>query len=232
MAFSFTSLSAQSPADSTSTAADSAMFVPWRVGFTLGANYNFHQAPQAYTTYVYTLTPGLEIGLSVKYYFKPWLGVRADLLSMMRNYTQMNTIEFNDQELSPFAITNLNSYVLLPVMADFSCGKRVRFHGNVGFYLGYWTNMQRAGANAMPVAGSEVAEFDETTEFNKERDNRFTAGIATGLGMSFPMGKHLEGSVEANCLYDLTDSKKVISRHHFPHYNTTLTAQLGLAYKF
>ena len=225
------SLSAQNTAD---TLAADTQFTPWRVGIALGGTYNFHQAPQAYTNYFYRGIPGLEVGVSGKYYFNtiPWLALRADLLMVMKNYVQGNNVIMDGEEVGTFSTVHINNYALLPVMADFYYGKRVKFHCGLGFYVGYWMSWKRSGSNGMPITTDDLPTYDETTTFSKVRDNRFNAGAAASLGVSFPMGKHLEGSADVNCFYDLTDSKKVYSRNHFPQYNTTLSLQLGLSYKF
>lgn len=225
------SLAAQTEAGNASVA--DTLPTPWRLGVILGVNYTFHQAPQAYTTYVYTPFFGFEGGLSAKYYFKPWLGVRADLFMMMKNYTQTNMPSMGGETFATFSTLHMNQYALLPIMADFSYGKKARIHGGVGFFVGYWTRWSRSG-QAISIMNMEPADYDEdgNAEFNKTSDNRFNAGLAGSVGLSFPMGKNLEGSAEVNCYYDLTDSKKVYSRNHFPHYNTVIALQLGICYKF
>ena len=222
-------LMAQKPA---ATAADSTAAARWRIGAWFGPSFNYHQAPQAYANFTYSPVLGISAGLTGKYSFRPWLAVRADLLSLMKNYTQTNSVDLDGETVPVYMTIHMNAYTLVPVTAEFSYGRRLRVHGDVGFYAGYWRVWARSGMNGAPLTAEEPVEYEDTVAFNSTRDNRFNAGLVARVGVTFPLGRHWEGMAEGACYYDLTDSRKAYMRNHFPHYNTTVTGTLGVAYKF
>ena len=117
------------------------VFAQWRVGANVGLSYNHPTIDKQYMTdLVYKDRCGLSFGLMGQYDFNDWLGVRAELDWVQKNYRQTRNVAENQD----YKFTN--DYLLMPVMASFSFGgEKLRGFCNVGVYGGYWLNSHRKG---------------------------------------------------------------------------------------
>ncbi len=210
----------------------------WEVGVYGGITLNTLSTNVGYMTNVqYAPAFGNTLGIDVTYGLRKWLAVRADLALTQKNNTLLHYVYYESTnngettlDSASFGTNSVNRYVNLPVVLDFSFGGKARFHAYFGGYIGYWIDGHRSGGS-LPVLGSE-GEFNAPYEFNKVRDNRFDAGMAYGLGLSFLCWNHFDISFEMHLYYALTDMQKNYMLNMNPRYNTTTTLQLGLAYKF
>ncbi|MBQ5975888.1 MAG: PorT family protein [Bacteroidales bacterium] len=208
-------------------------FYHWNVGLSLGFDYNDHSANMVYMKgMTYTGLIGVTSGLHVQYNFMPWLGVRAGVMTVMKNYTMTNTVVLEGKVVGGAQTNTYNGYLDVPVMAVFSYGNRFKVHLGLGCYMGYWMVSSRSGVG-IPLIG-EKGEFDEDVKFNSTRDNRFDGGLAASAGISLALGKAQAWSLglEGCYFYGLTDIQKKYMRNLSPRYNTTFAVQLSLSYSF
>lgn len=208
-------------------------FYHWNIGLSLGGDYNDHSANMVYMNNMsYSGMLGMSFGIHAQYNFMPWLGVRAEVLSLMKDYVMTNHVIINKIDNGTLNTGTINGYLDVPVMAVFSFGNRFKVNFGVGGYMGYWLVSSRYGTS-FPFSGT-VVEFDEDVKFNSTRDNRFDGGLAASVGLSLALGKSQAWSLglEGYCLYGLTDIQKKYMRNLSPRYNTTYTVQLSLSRSF
>ncbi|MBR1517853.1 MAG: PorT family protein [Bacteroidales bacterium] len=182
----------------------------------------------------YLKSSGYSFGLSAKYRILNWLYGRAEVLWLQKNYNMNRTALGNSGSL--LNASYVNNYLSVPVTAMVSFGYNFRVFAYAGGYVGYWMSGSRSGntfsMNYLLYGDLSSTEYDEPWEFDENRDNRFDAGLVYGLGVSLLVAKHFDISVEGRYYYGLTDVQKDYMSFRTPHYNTTLSIQAGVAYKF
>ena len=199
----------------------------WRVGVTAGADYNVHSMDLQYMDdFRMQGRWGATVGVTGQYDFTNWLGVRADLNWMQKNYRQYRT------NLSEVHYKYRNNYLQLPVMASFSFGgEKLRGFCNVGVYGGYWLNSHRKGEDFHNVSDYTYT-FSEKVEFDKDRDQRWDCGFVGGLGLEYRFAKRWGAQVEARYYYSTTSFRKEQPHFKDKRYHSTLGLQAGVMYFF
>ena len=200
----------------------------WRIGASGGATYNWYSIDNQYQTDYRTEGAwGWSAALFTQYNFKDWVGLRAELEAMERNHRFYRT--------GTFSGTNYvyhNTYVQIPVMAQFSFGGTiVRGFVNAGIYAGYWAAGLQKGRYYDPMSGI-VTKFNEPYIFQSEKDQRWDFGLAGGLGLEFRVAAHWAIHVEGRCYYSFISTTKQYMRVKDYRYNTTIGIQAGFAYIF
>ena len=205
-------------------------FPQWAVGATIFADIN---SPSVGVAYMKDVTYGPQLGWgyapNVAYRPNKWFAVRSGLYMMDKNYSFLHTL--NMMEDSPTTGTNIKcKYLDMPLMVDFSVGRKVRWHLFLGGYVGYWMSGRRSGS-AIPLSVSEYSGLvDEDYPFNSIRDNRFDAGLIYGPGMSIACSRFVDINIELLFFYGLTDVQKDYMMQLNPHYNTTTLLQAGVTF--
>ena len=205
--------------------ADYAVSKTWRAGIVAGSTVNWYSQEMSYQ-YDWKNRPrsGMQFGATGQYNINEWLGVRADLIWMQRDYRHTRT-----QRINSFFVRN--GYLMLPVMASFSFGgERLKGFLNAGVYGGYWMSQNREGTlNDMNFDEN----VDESTEFNSTRDARLCFGYAGGVGMEYRISRHFAAQLEARMYYDVTSQVKQYQRNIEDYrYNITLGLQTNIFYCF
>ena len=162
----------------------------WAVGVRGGwtsttiSRYNGGRMDEAYSA-----LGGIEAGVQGSYTFNSWLAVRANLSFMQRSHRMDRSLNY----LDPVFTEHINSYLMLPVVADFSFGgERLRGHMLAGVYGGYWMHERHRGKTFwMTDYYVYFEDFDEPREFTSE-DVRTNAGTCFGAGPSYSIGDHWE----------------------------------------
>ena len=203
------------------------VFAQWRVGANVGLSYNHPTIDKQYMTdLVYKDRCGLSFGLMGQYDFNDWLGVRAELDWVQKNYRQTRNVAENQD----YKFTN--DYLLMPVMASFSFGgEKLRGFCNVGVYGGYWLNSHRKGEDFHNVSDYTYS-FSEKVEFDDDRDQRWDCGFVGGLGLEYRFAKRWGAQVEARYYYSTISVQKQYMRVDDYRYNSTLAFQAGVSYFF
>ena len=203
-----------------------AVHAQWRVGVTGGTDYNLYTMDIQYESDWKTEGRwGATVGITGQYDVTNWLGVRADLNWMQKNYRHY-------RERLPISYRYFNDYLQLPVMASLSVGgKKLRGFVNLGVYGGYWLSSHREGYETN-IFSVKYYSFSEKVEFDSDRDKRWDFGLVGGVGLEYCFTKHWPAQVEARCYYSTTSVQKQYMRVKDYRYNSTIAIQAGVNYKF
>lgn len=201
----------------------------WAVGLRGGwssttiSRYNGGRMDEAYSA-----LGGIEAGVQGSFTFNSWLAVRANLSFMQRSHRMDRNLNY----LDPVFTEHLNSYLMLPVVADFSFGgERLRGHMLAGVYGGYWMHERSRGKTFwMTDYYVYFEDFDEPREFTSE-DVRANAGACFGAGLSYAIGDKWVVGLDAMYYYDLTSHHKGSPHLADPRYLNTLSLGLNVNYK-
>lgn len=193
----------------------------------MGATSNHYVIDKQYQTdYHYMDRWGLTAGIVGQYDVSSWLGVRAELSWVQKNYRQTRY----HQSVINYRYTN--NYLLLPVMASFGFGgQQWRGFCHIGAYGGYWLNSHRAGTDVNNYTGRSYLINDDVA-FNSERDQRFDAGLLGGIGLEYRLTRHWALQTEIRYYYSVVSSQKDYMRIADPRYHSTLALTVGAAYLF
>ena len=202
----------------------------WAVGAKFGPTWT--TTDRSYTGRIdetYSPLIGMDAGFLTRYNFNEWLAVRADLSIMLRSHRMDRHLNY----LDPVYTEYRNIYAMLPVMADFSFGgEKLRGHLLCGGFAGYWLQADQYGKTYwMTDYYVYFNDFDEKREFNSE-DQRFTAGVVGGIGLSFEATSHETFFLESLYYYDLVSYHKGYTHLNDPRYLNTLSVSIGCYYKF
>ena len=175
----------------------------------------------------YSPLGGLEVGLQGRYKVNDWLAVRADLSLMQRSHRMDRNLNY----LDPVYTEHINSYIMLPVAADFSFGgEQLRGHLLAGGYGGYWASERRCGQTYWMTDYYVYFEsFDEMRELTDE-DQRLNAGAAFGAALTYSANSKWEVGVETMYYYDLTSHHRGTPHLADPRYLNTLTLTITINY--
>lgn len=199
-------------------------FSQWRVGVTVGPDFNNYQVDNQYQyDWSYSTRIGLIAGIAGQYAFSDWFAVRAEV-----DYTHKNYRQHRNYPVSANNYYYRNDYIQVPALASFSFGgHRVRGIVNAGVYAGYWFHSSVSGSQGI----SGIAyPLDERVEFNNERDNRVCFGYVGGLGLEYRFTQNITGQIEARCYYDVTSQVRQYQHISDHRYNTTLGIHLTAFY--
>lgn len=201
----------------------------WRIAVSGGATWNHYSVDKQYATdYRFDDRWGGTAGLTARYNFFDWLGLRAGAFFAQRNYRHTRT-KYADR----LDICYVNNYLLFPVTVNFSFGgQAVRGFVNLGVYGGAWLNCT--------MSGREYSSFSRTAynvwgtqEFVNERDQRGDFGYTGGLGIEYKFHPHWLAQIEAVCYYSVVSATKPYMEHQKDYrYHTTIGLQAGISYIF
>jgi len=173
----------------------------------------------------YSACNGVDFGFQFKYDLMDWLAIRADLEFMDRTYRIDRNLHYLDQVYTKYR----NTYVMLPVMADFSFGgEKLRGHLLGGGYIGYWMMGHNSGTTYwMTDYYVYFNDFhNEKHEFNKE-DHRFNAGLVGGISLTYDLNEIVGFNFNALYYYDLVSHHKGYEHLRDPRYLNTMAFTIG-----
>lgn len=177
---------------------------------------------------VYSSRSGIEVGIQSRYEVNSWLALRANLSFMQRSHRMDRNLNY----INPVFTEHINSYLMLPMMADFSFGgDYLRGHLFAGAFVGYWLTEQRRGKTYwMTDYYVYFEDFDERRDFTSE-DNRLNFGLSLGASLSYSLSSKVGIAIDAIYYYDLT-SHHIGSPHLAdPRYLNTISLSLSVNYK-
>jgi len=200
----------------------------WRVGVSGGGDYNWFLINKQYqNNYHYDGAWGWDAAVFSQYNFKDWLGLRFELEASERNHRF-----YRDGIYSATDYINHNTYLQLPVMAQFSFGgTKVRGFVNAGVYAGYWLAGRQKGSYFDPLSEKKIS-LDQPYDFQAGKDQRWDFGLAGGLGIEYRFLEHWAIHVEARCYYSFISAVKPYMQVKDNRYNTTIGINMGFAYIF
>lgn len=200
----------------------------WRAGASGGATYNLYSINTHYQAdYHFVGAWGWNAAVFGQYDFYEWLGLRAELEASERNYRLYRTGIW-----AGVNYTTRNTYLLMPVMTQFSFGgSHVRGFVNTGVYGGYWLTGRYNGYTADMVNGKTV-KVDEPYLFRQDKDQRWDFGLAGGIGIEYCFLNHWAVHAEGRCYYSFISATNQYMRIKDYRYNTTFGINAGFAYLF
>jgi hypothetical protein len=198
----------------------------WAVGIKGGVNNTSVERSNAgRIDETYSSLRGFDLGIQAHYSFNDWLALRVDLDYMTRSHRMDRNLTLVNSLFMEYS----NSYLMLPVLADFSFGgSKLRGHLLCGGFAGYWLTAHRKGVT-FGITG--FLDVDEDLEFNDDTQ-RLTAGLAAGVSLSYDINSWLGVNLDALYYYDLVSYRKGYEHLNDPRYLSTLTFDLGVYYKF
>ena len=198
----------------------------WAVGMKGGVNTTTVERSNAgRIDESYTSLRGMDLGIQGHYAFNDWLAVRVDVDYMTRSHRMDRNLTLVNSLFMEYT----NSYLMLPVTADFSFGgRKLRGHLLCGGFAGYWLTAHRSGVT-FGITG--FLDVDEDVEFNDETQ-RLTGGLAAGVSLTYDINSWLGVNLDALYYYDLVSYRKGYEHLNDPRYLSTLTFDMGVYYKF
>lgn len=207
----------------------SVMQAQWRVGLMVGGDNNHYVIDKQYMVdWQFKDRLGLTAGILGQYDINNWLGVRAELNWIQKNYRRYRST--GDVRNTDYTVRN--DYLQLPVMASFSFGgSRLRGFLNLGVYGGYWLMSWEKGT-WFNVLSSITYEFSQKVAFDSERDQRLDCGFLSGIGAEYRFARHWAAQLEGRYYYSVTSVQKDYMHYSDPRYNNTVALQVAIFYLF
>lgn len=171
---------------------------------------------------------GFDAGIDGSYAFNSWFSLRAQLDVMQRNHRMQRHLNY----IKPVYTDHVNTYLTLPLMADFSFGtQRLRGHLLVGGYGAYWLN-HRIKGTTYGMTDYEVFfnQFDEKSPFSSS-DRRVDFGTVAGVGLSYGITDYICLSLNAMYYYSLLSYRKGYPALKDYRYLNTASFTFGISYK-
>jgi len=210
------------------------------IGLEAGGNKNSlitNNSNQAFTSY--DSKSGISVGVPILYELNDWFALKASPSYMQKNYTINRTGFFNG-----IYQDNINGYLQLPLMGQFSFGEdQLKGYVNLGVYGAYWLSGKVKGAEAnvlnpvdssyTTVAPSNIAginnlyPYNEKYTFNPTKDNRMEFGWIAGIGISYETNNGNRFFIEGRRTYSFTDQQKKYMINQTPRYNDTYGINVG-----
>ena len=201
----------------------------WRVGASGGADYNWFTINKQYmNNYHYDGVWGWNAAVFGQYNFMNWLGLRFELEASERSHRV-----YRDGVSEGTNYINHNTYLQLPVLAQFSFGgEKVRGFLHAGVFAGYWLAGRQKGT-FFDWLTITVYPVDAPYNFQTEKDQRWDFGLAGGIGVEYRFLEHWAMHVEGRCYYSFISTVKPYMEHVKDNrYNTTIGMNLGFCYIF
>jgi len=194
----------------------------WYIGLLLGGSSNMLRVSKAPLSGNYYSGNGLNLDVRGGYQFTTWFGIRSGLQLVSKNFS--SDLLYNN---TVYGTYYQNYYLQLPVMADFSVGNNVvRLHGMVGGYCAWWMTQMRNGFVYSPK-GTTGTGYKQG--FESDMDQRWDAGLAGSLALSFRIAPAWQLYFEGNYYYGLTSFMKA---DYGKIKNRTATFGMGVTYQF
>ena len=203
-------------------------FAQWSVGAHGGVAFTSIDRSQAgRIDETYNPLVGYDLGITGRYAVNSWFVIRADLDMMQRNHRMQRNLHY----IALVYTDHINTYLTLPVMADFSFGgSSLQGHLLIGAFTGYWMS-QRVRGVTYGMTDYEVFfnEFNNSKEFSSS-DRRLDAGMAGGAGLSYRLNTSFDVSLTALFYYDLVSHYIGYAALRDYRYLNTGTITFGLSY--
>lgn len=200
----------------------------WYVGLLLGGSRNnlrVDVAPEALANTTWLTNQGINLDARVGYQFNQWFGIRSGLQMISKNYATEET-GISPTDTIYLDTRHTNTYLQLPVMADFSFGNEViRVHVMFGGYAGWWCTQYRNGYIYSP---NETTGIGWKRGFEEGYDQRFDAGLAGGASISLRVTPQWQLHFGGDYFYGLVSCKQ----DPYKQYNKTSTFEMGMTYHF
>lgn len=204
----------------------------WKIGVEGGVVRNTLLVSKSYD-YDRHYTGGTNgiIGVPVRYDFRDWFGLQAEISYLAKDYSMYRSGIFGGNYYN-----YTNSYINIPIYARFSFGgTKLRGYLLAGGFIGAWLDSYVEGNQMRYFDASDSSpydnyHFDEKVPFDSRRDNRFDAGVSGAIGVEYQFAKRFSVFAEGRYLYSLTDMQKNYMMRQPSKHNSTFAFQIGFMY--
>lgn len=195
------------------------------LGFSAGFNYTEPNRTKDWTDRKFSGKSDFSSAVITEWKVNDWFSLRSGVDLLVKAYKQ-------EQPLLGCYTDYRDLYMDIPFLADFSFGsEKFRGHTYIGAYVGLWLCEGTKG-KSQTMSDALSDEIYHKYDFDSEKDSRFNAGIAGGLGFSASVSKKISLMTDAMLYYDLTSSVKQYGTREEYRYNTSVAVRLGMTYSF
>lgn len=170
------------------------------------------------------------LGITYQYNFTRMVGLHVEANYERKGdvWYDMGTFTTNGQFVHSYAFDQLN-YLSIPVTVRLSFGKYIKFFTNTGFYTGVLISAYRVENDAHFLAGElpTVVQTRNVTDVTTDL-HKVDAGLVTGLGVRFPLGKVAAFTFEARNNLGFVNLQRT-DRYIGKFYNNSTTFLFGLS---
>lgn len=169
-------------------------------------------------------------GVTYQYNFTRMIGLHVEA-----NYERKGDVWYDNGNFTyggnyihSYAFDQLN-YLSIPVTLRLSFGKYIKFFTNTGFYTGILISGYRVENDANFVGGEMplIVQTRRVTDVTHDL-RKVDAGLVTGLGVRFPLGKIAAFAFEARNNLGFVNLQR-IDRYLGKFYNNSTTFLFGLS---
>jgi opacity protein-like surface antigen len=175
-------------------------------------------------------TIGVSSGLVFSYNFPKYLALGTNISFERKGNLFNRNVTEPDGSVRITRHLNKNDYLVVPLLARFTIGKRVKLFVNIGPYLGYLMKHTAKMNIEFTAASGEHYSF-ENIYSSTENFSRFDIGLTTGLGVGIPIKDLVVISLEARNNTGFYDVKGAPSPNEIVRTNST-NFLLGITYQF
>lgn len=194
-------------------------------GYLSGVNFSSVQKNKANNFLKETLTnyAGFNIGAYFKYNFTKSFGLKL-LAQFDENGYKLTNITLGDANgnIVQASITINNRYINVPILAEFSQEKKVRYYINTGPFMGVLLRSNIV-KRTFAINNSEPTKHKEKSDSFKD----FNVGISLGAGALVPIGKKIQFQLGIKENIGLYNTVKVIPTDDSPFNTKAFSILIG-----
>lgn len=171
------------------------------------------------------LSFGFSSGLTFQYNFPKLISIRTNISFERKGLTTKGTAtdEYGN-EIGEITFHSNFDYLAMPLLGRLTLGKKIKFFLNAGPYLGYLIKQ-----NDVTEA---FGEYPKTEIDNTDNFERFDFGLATGLGINFPIRNKIFISFEIRNNLGLSNISSIPVVNDGTIKTNSTNLLIGIVYKF
>lgn len=159
----------------------------------------------------------------VKYSFSSTVGIRTGL-GFEDKGGAIKNITFTDGAGNPIGTGKLHhhlQYITIPILAEFTFGKKVQPYFNTGLYMG------------ILAKGQDIAKYDKAYKTDiTQYFNRFDMGFVLGVGIKVPIKEKFLFNIDIRNSIGFLRTNKNSNPYMKNVLNYSTAFNIGFAYKF
>lgn len=179
---------------------------------------------------------GFAIGIPVQYDLGKHLALRAEPGVFQKNVSMERTHDYSGTWEKRY-----NNYLQLPIMVQYRTGTR-KLSGflQAGFYAGYWISSRQEGAipdiydlidqpnpDGTSISYFRIKQYNKKYSFNDVKDQRFDAGVLTGIGLNYHYNSKFTFYLELRYIQSFNSYEKEYMAPQQPPVHQTGASMLG-----
>lgn len=170
---------------------------------------------------------GSSIGGNAKWNTTNWFGIRVQLSYDQMGYALRNLyLEDSVNGLAKADVRFKLNYLNLPVMAEFTFGKKVKFMLDAGGFVGVLLNSKATVNRVLPNGDQSLWYSFPSTGYKK-----LNAGLAAGLGIQVPLTSKIALTLNARNDAGLTNISNSSAGYAFSRKTKTFSFLSGISFQ-